>query len=301
MITLEGLVNLIDGELLNSPFISQINGYSSRAKDIKRGSLFICLNEKDIDLAIKKGAYGILIDKYVNVTDEEIAWIKVDNIEKALCKIVKYESLNSKLYFVDEITLDIIKSISKDKEVLTLKGNTIEQTTSILNNLDKEMFSSNEEIKSSFVNVEELKSMDIKILKESLFKTEIVFDSVAYDINLPAVYINEFSKAINFFILNNYSYSLNDIKISRFTINFVSTELNLMDYGSTNQVIITGLKNDEKFFDELNFIIKNGHSNILFINKNNLELLQKENFNFAFLVDVNFEITKKERTIEKLF
>lgn len=301
MITLEGLVNLIDGELLNSPFISQINGYSSRAKDIKRGSLFICLNEKDIDLAIKKGAYGILIDKYVNVTDEEIAWIKVDNIEKALCKIVKYESLNSKLYFVDEITLDIIKSISKDKEVLTLKGNTIEQTTSILNNLDKEMFSSNEEIKSSFVNVEELKSMDIKILKESLFKTEIVFDSVAYDINLPAVYINEFSKAINFFILNNYSYSLNDIKISRFNINFVSTELNLMDYGSTNQVIITGLKNDEKFFDELNFIIKNGHSNILFINKNNLELLQKENFNFAFLVDVNFEITKKERTIEKLF
>ena len=301
MISLEGLINLIDGELLNSPFISQINAYSSEAKKIKRGGLFVCLDEKEIDLAVKKGAYGILVDKYVKVTDEEIAWIKVDNIEKALCKIVQYESLNSKLHFVDEITLDIVKSISKDKEILVLDGDTIKQAILILNNLDKVLFSSNETIKSSFVNVEELSSIDIKILKESLFKTEIMIQESIHKINLPAVYIDEFSKAINFFISNEFLYSLNDIKIRRFNINFVSKNLTLMDYGSTNQVIIKGLKNDKKFFDEINFIIKNAHSNILFINSDNLPLLKTEKFNFAFLVDVNLEITKKEKVIEKLF
>lgn len=300
MIALEGIINLIDGELLNSPFISQINGYSSNPKAVKRGFLFICLNEEDIKLAVKKGAYGILVDKYVNVIDDEIAWIKVDNIQKALLKIVKYESLNINLHFVDDITLDIIKSVSKEKEILVLDGDVINQSILILNNLDKKLFSANKEIESSFVNVERLESMKIEILKESLFKTEIMLKNENYNINLPAVYLDEFSKVMKFFIFNDYAYSLNNIKISRFNITFVSKNLNLMDYGSTNQVVVTGLKNDKKFFDELNFIIKNGHSKIIFVNKDNMELLRKENFNFAFLVDVKLEIVKKEKNTQTL-
>ena len=85
---IDTIVNLVDGELVNSGYISEINQFSNNLKKVKRENLFISNDIEEIKEAIKKGAYGVLFSKDINIIDDEIAWIKVDNIQDALFRLL---------------------------------------------------------------------------------------------------------------------------------------------------------------------------------------------------------------------
>ena len=85
---IDTIVNLVDGELVNSGYISEINQFSNNLKKVKRENLFISNDIEEIKEAIKKGAYGVLFSKDLNIIDDEIAWIKVDNIQDALFRLL---------------------------------------------------------------------------------------------------------------------------------------------------------------------------------------------------------------------
>ena len=68
-----------------------------------------------------------------------------------------------------------------------------------------------------------------------------------------------------------------------------------MAFGESERVVISSLKNDEIFFRELNYIVDNTkYAKTIFINQTNKEDLYKKFFNFAVLVDIEFEVPKKE-------
>ena len=76
---ISSIVDIIDGSLLNSPSIPFIYSIKTNVRKIKEGDLFIAKNSDDIELAIKNGAFAIIIEKNLPIIDNEIAWIKVVN------------------------------------------------------------------------------------------------------------------------------------------------------------------------------------------------------------------------------
>ncbi len=288
---IETLVNLIDGELLNRPFISEVVNFTKNVDDVSRGSCFFAEDKNLIPLAIKNGAYAIITDDYVSITDKEIAWIKVDNFSKVIFKIFKYENLKHQILLADKITLKLIKAMNLDKRVVILKND--DDFLKAINLTDKFLLMDKSK-ENNFANTKEILKSDIDLKQVSLFKSKFKNQ----EINLPFVYKDSFSKAINFFETNDIKYTL-EFEIDRFKPIFVDGLLREVGYGESDRVLITGIENDEIFFDELNYLIENTkHAKSIIVDNNRKELL-KSNFNFAMIV--GFDVSLKETKEKRLF
>lgn len=286
---IETLANLVKGELLNSPFISEVTSFTMDVDEVIRGSCFFVTNSEDIKYAIKNGAYAIVSKNYEKIVDNEIAWIKVDSIEDAILEIFKYESLKEKIYFCNEIEEELIEKMNLNKNVIILKNSN--DLLKALNINNKFLITSNEKYKS-LIKLEELGSKDINLEYVSLFKSKYR----GIEINLPFVYKEFFARVLNFFNRYNLKYTL-EFELDRFKPIFVDYQFNEVEYGSSERVLISGIKNDKFLFDELNFIIdKTKHAKTIIVNENNKDLLKK-GFNFAVLVDTKIELNQKEEKV----
>ncbi|WP_456471139.1 hypothetical protein [Caminibacter sp.] len=289
---IETLVNLIGGELLNSPYISEVVHFTDDVEDVNRGSCFFVKKISDIPQAIKNGAYAIIADKDISILDKEIAWIKVENVKKALFNIFKYENITNQIYFTDEITLSIIKKMNLEKKVIVLKND--EDFFKAINLREKYILTDNKKFKEIFANIVDLKSKNIKLIQKGLFRCEFNQE----EIKIPFVYKNFFAKALNFFDTYDLKYTL-DFEIERFKPVFINALFEEVEFGKSEKVVITGIKNDKFFFDELNYIIENTkYAKTVFINNSNKTLLNKP-FNFAVMVDCEF--TPKIREEKRFF
>ena len=281
---IETLANLVKGELLNSPFISEVTSFTMNISEVSRGSCFFVTNSEDIKYAVKNGAYAIISKNYEKIIDNEIAWIKVNSIKSAILEIFKYESLKEKVYFCNEIEEELLEKMNLNKNVIILKNSN--DLLKALNINNKFLITSKKDYKS-LIRLEELESIDINLEYISLFKSK--YNGV--EINLPFVYKEFFAKVLNFFKRYNLKYTL-EFELNRFKPIFVDYEFNEVDYGSSEKVLISGLKNDEFLFDELNFIIdKTKYAKTIIVNENNKNILKK-GFNFAVLVDTKVELNK---------
>ena len=280
---IETLINLIGGELLNSPYISEVTSFTHLPELAKRGSCFFVKDTADIETAVKNGAYAIISENYEDVIDGEIAWIKVNSIQKSILNIFKYENLKSKIYYCDEITEHIIEKMNLNDDVVVLKD--YKDMLKALNLNQKYLITSDKKISELFSNIEVLLSDEIEIIKLSLFKSKYKNENI----NLPIVYKDEFAKAVAFFESNGLKYTL-DFELDRFKPVFVDYKFRKVDYGESEKVLIFGVKNDSVFFKELNYLIDGTkHAKTVIVNEENKEIL-KDGFNFALLVDFEIEL-----------
>jgi len=289
---IETLVNLIGGELLNSPYISEVTSFTDNKDNVTRGSCFFVKKSEDIKTAVKNGAYAIVSENFENIIDKEIAWIRVDSIKKSVFNIFKYENLNSKVYFSDDITLHIIEKMNLNDNLIIL--NSTANLLKSLNINNKYLLTSNKKFCELFSNVEVLLTKDINLKQQSLFKS--IYNQ--QEIFLPFVYKDEFSKALNFFEKNELKYTL-EFELDRFRPQFIDFQFRKAAFGESERVLILGIKNDKFFFKELNYLIDNTkHAKTIIVNEENKNLL-KSSFNFAMLVDfeIEFTETKEERLL----
>ena len=90
---LHNLVTLVWGRPLTDPAVTAVNDFVTRASKVHRGDLFIARDPKQIDTAVARGAYAILTDADVTPTDTEIAWIRVDSLERAMARLIHFALL----------------------------------------------------------------------------------------------------------------------------------------------------------------------------------------------------------------
>jgi len=284
---IETLVNLVGGELLNSPYISEVTSFTSTPESVTRGACFFVQNSEDIELAIKNGAYAVVSKDYENITDREIAWIKVDDLQKAILDVFKYENLKTEIYTADEVSVGLIKKMNLEERVVVL--DTYKDLLRALNLTNKYLVTSDGELSAFFSNVKHLKPAEIELEMVTLFISRYKSE----EINLPYVYKEEFSKALSFFEENSLKYTL-EFEFERFRPVFVDHNFIKAPYGQTQKVLICGIKNDDIFFKELNYVIQNTkHAKTVIVNEKNKELL-KGDFNFAMLVDFDVEVAEKK-------
>ena len=256
---ISAIVDIVDGELLNSPSISFINNISSDANKVKTSDMFIAKNIEDLKIALQNGAYAVIFEKDFEVIDNEIAFIKVKNLELALLKIVRYKlsTLKIKSYFCTDETFDMLKLYQ--------------------NNHTKPIFLISKNIEKAFKFIDDIKDGDILISKNKKLLESIYPDSKEFEKKLDENSIKNLIKHSLF----ELSFSYKDIYFSKLRLSkiYLNSFLNIYDFFKGN-IDISKLKlysNFKAIFIDKDFQpIESGKSDSFIICQTNKNLIPIE-------------------------
>lgn len=256
---ISSIVDIVDGELLNSPSISFINNISSDANKVKTSDMFIAKNIEDLKIALQNGAYAVIFEKDFEVIDNEIAFIKVKNLELALLKIIRYKlsTLKIKSYFCTDETFDMLKLYQ--------------------NNHTKPIFLISKNIEKTFKFIDDIKDGDILISKNKKLLESIYPDSKEFEKKLDENSIKNLIKHSLF----ELSFSYKDIYFSKLRLSkiYLNSFLNIYDFFKGN-IDISKLKlysNFKAIFIDKDFQpIESGKSDSFIICQTNKNLIPIE-------------------------
>lgn len=256
---ISSIVDIVDGELINSPSISFINNISSDANKVKTSDMFIAKNIEDLKIALQNGAYAVIFEKDFEVIDNEIAFIKVKNLELALLKIVRYKlsTLKIKSYFCTDETFDMLKLYQ--------------------NNHTKPIFLISKNIEKAFKFIDDIKDGDILISKNKKLLESIYPDSKEFEKKLDENSIKNLIKHSLF----ELSFSYKDIYFSKLRLSkiYLNSFLNIYDFFKGN-IDISKLKlysNFKAIFIDKDFQpIESGKSDTFIICQTNKNLIPIE-------------------------
>ncbi len=97
---IEDILNLTEGTLSNTPKVQAIEAATVFPSKVDHGDLFFSSSQEEIDKALENGAYAIVYDNENIVRkDDEIAWIKVSDIQLAAFKLIRYVILKKEASF----------------------------------------------------------------------------------------------------------------------------------------------------------------------------------------------------------
>ena len=115
MIRLASLSELVRGRLLNHPAVSGVERFVFEAARIRRGDCFIdtqgCPHR--VGQAVKGGAYAVISAVSHPCRDQEVGWIEVASMERALSGLSRYLILERSvnLYSADRVVCALVDAL----------------------------------------------------------------------------------------------------------------------------------------------------------------------------------------------
>lgn len=326
---ISSILDIIDGSLLNSPSISFIYSIKTDVLKVKEGDLFITKNLDEIRIAIKNGAFAIITETNTEIIDNEIAWIKVKNIDTSIIKLIRFKLAlkNLEAYYCDKITFDLLKIYSTNlAKHIRLIPDKLESLFKYLDEINDNdiIISCDENILSKiYPNIKNfdttLKNYKVEnLLEHSLFETSFSYENRFFSrLKIPSLYISNFLKIYNFI---NENIDFTKLKsFNNFKPIFIDRNLNLVDFGKSDKFILC--QDNSKLYEKEILYIKekykyaktifistsyNTHlqeeEQILINNLNELKpLLRKYKFNAAYILgfshnDIHDYLLKSENT-----
>ena len=330
---ISSIVDIVDGELLNSPSISFINNISSDANKVKTSDMFIAKNIEDLKIALQNGAYAVIFEKDFEVIDNEIAFIKVKNLELALLKIVRYKlsTLKIESYFCTDETFDMLKLYQNNhtKPIFLISKN-IEKAFKFIDDIKDGdiLISKNKKILESIYPdskdfEKKLDENNIKnLIKHSLFELSFSYKDIYFSkLRLSKIYLNSFLNIYDFFKGN---IDISKLKLySNFKAIFIDKDFQPIESGKSDSFIIcqtnknlipieiTYLKNEFRYAKtifvskyKISFLDEKEHIII-----NNIEdlknILKNLKFNCVYLIGFtnqeSFEFLQNSQKLQALF
>jgi len=315
---ISALTDIVEGKLLNSPSISFITQSHTNIKKVNEGDAFFAQNEIEIQNAIKKGAFAIIVDFEPNISDNEIAWILVDDFLKAVSNVLRYKLLEHKNKFIktNKIFFNLLEIFkTKDLSNVILLHNDLINDFEILNNLESEKLIFGTDLSllnaiSGDVMILGDKQYSIKNLtSHSLFETSFSHKETFFDkIKLPTVYINDLLQQLELF-----EYKLDLKKLNNFNLFkpvFVNKSKQIVPYGQTNRFILASSDDDISNI-EINYLEEHyAYGNIQVLETKYLtedeiyENIKRLNFNALYCkhsnIDQIISILEKNHKIDTL-
>jgi ferrochelatase len=307
---LENLLALTHASLKSEPCISNFENIIFDVNKVNRGDLFIVKNKQEIQEAIKNGAYGVLYESQVNVTDSEIAWIQTENIEDALKKLLRFRLIEKEVtsYSCNEIVLKLAKQCVVDLNCIVVLGDTkhlfstlwhIPNRSTLLFSPainDENLFANNKVAPSSSVN-------KITIMEKTIFETSFIYENVFYERQLISPFFMPYlEELLNIFKSLKIDYKLKKLSSpEHFEAVFTNKNFEIKEFGTSDKVLIFEPNID--FMEvEINYLKSNATwANIIYIIPRNthtkssddtfiyedkdeiLSILKQNKFNFAFI------------------
>ncbi len=307
-------VELSLGELQNTPSISYFNSIVLSLNKVQKGSLFVAKDHTLIPKALELGAYGILYAGEYPVSDRDVAWIKLKDIEHSLNHLFKFCLLNERVVGVllSPIELEIASKIMVSNFVWCLKEG-LEDLFIIegckIAFFDKlewlHLFYKQERLK------EDLKESRLIILNQSFFCSALVYEKQEYEFKMPCIFLEPLKRVIQLCEKLQIEFDLNLLGKKEYPLDhckpfFVNKNLEIAPYGTTARVVVAETSKElfemmlQKALETLSwgkivvFCRKNSAAFFkktnpyFYTTQNNLkEQLKNLAFNFAFIYGIS--------------
>lgn len=320
---IENILALTHGKLVNEPFVKNFEHIVFDVKHVKRGDLFIAFDEDMIDDAILNGAYGIMFDKPTQISDSEIAWIKVDDCEDAIKKLLRFRLIEKDIsvYECNEIVLKLALQVITEPNFIVINGD-IKSIHKQLWNLEDNstlLFCPSMSDKNMFTNIKQLPKTaldSITIMEQTLFETSFIYDNTFYERQLISPFFMPYlEELLHLYKTLKINYRLRKFTpIDHFQAVFTNKNFEIKEFGASDKVLIFE-PNTSLISSEITFLQKNASwANIIYIIPSNvdgfgddkvfvydnlediLNILRFNNFHFALVVGVDKSILSTPRT-----
>lgn len=255
---IENLAQICSGYLLKEPLVKAVTNFTCKSDKVKSGGAFFALEgtKEEIGEALKNGAYAIIHEQNIQIDDNEIAWIKVDSIKKAMIRFMRYlvETNEINGVYLSVLQFDMLSSFKLQFKNALLEDD-IAQAFLTIADLEKQsyIFSKNkellEQISPQFESINE--RADATVLHSySIFKTTFVCaENYFKDFMIPPLFVPNFAAIVTFLEKKSFEFKIDSMeKNGHFEPIFVNTALEARPFGSTHQAII--IETDEKLFEK---------------------------------------------------
>ncbi|MDF1883784.1 hypothetical protein JHD49_07545 [Sulfurimonas sp. SAG-AH-194-C21] len=327
---LENVLALTHAKLLNKPFVSNFTDIVFDVKNVKRGDLFLAFDESKIEDAILNGAYGIVFSKPTQITDSEIAWIKVQSLEDALKRLLRFKLLDKdiKVYETNEIVLKLALQVITEPSFIAISGNILDIAKQLWNIEDSSciLFCPNLSDKDIFTKTIELSNTtykNIDIIEQTLFETSFIYNDVFYERQLISPFFIPYLEILLHLFKNiKVNYRLRKFTpIGHFEAVFTNKRFEIKEFGTSDKVLIFE-KNSTLVESQITFLqsgatwakivyvvphhdtkliekIQNKESLIIYKNKNEiLNSLKEYHFHFALVLGTDKSILEKHLNLQ---
>ena len=269
---IQEIVEIVRGELRSSPSISSVSHFTHQAARVQRGDLFIALephhNPQSIAQAIEAGAYGIIFEGECEMTDSEIAWIRVESLQECLIRLIRYKLLaqnittialnpiqeaiareiitDKRAIFASHTprhTLETLHAIHDESHTYAQKCLDLAKALELLNSDEASLLLTHDEsiLGISFEMLEPCapKESPFLILSHTLFDSTIFYQSLHYRLNLPKMFLNDLAIVLSLCHSRELEHDLSHFKhIAHFKPNFLNAQGRVIEYGQASKVAI---------------------------------------------------------------
>ena len=243
---IEDILNLTEGTLSNTPQVQAIESATVFHSKVEHGDLFFSSDQEEIDKAIENGAYAIVYDND-NITrnDDEIAWIKVTNLQLAAFKLIRYVIIKKEAQFflLSEHELTFLKMIVTHKTTIDFIANDWRKAFEQILNSDGTLYVGTDKelmrlIKPDIQKLE--REVDGYPVFDTLFKTTFKVGGYVYqEKELIPFHLEYLLRVIHFCEANALPYDVEKLRYTKhFTPVFIDAQLNTARAGQSDKVAI---------------------------------------------------------------
>lgn len=240
------MLSLTEGVLQSTPTIHSIESATVYYSKVEHGDLFISSNQQEINQAIKNGAYAIVYDNDSIVKmDEEIAWIKVSDIQLAAFKLIRYVVLKkeSTFHLLSPHEMSFLKMILTHRGNLSFIANDWRKAFEQILNSDHKLFVGDNKALMELIHpgIQGLKKrVDGYIVFDTLFRTTFKVDGFVYqEKELIPFHLEHLLKVISFCHNQELPFSLERLKYTKhFTPIFIDKALYTTQASKSDKVTI---------------------------------------------------------------
>ncbi|MBM0637057.1 hypothetical protein LNU06_02715 [Campylobacter sp. VicNov18] len=297
---ISNLGELLNASLIHKGSILSVEGFAINLNKIKTGFAFFSNNEKEIIQAVQKGAYAIITENTIKISDKEIFYFKVQNLEQALVRLLRFLCEDKKCKFLLFQFYEL--SLCKAFYFNILKGNIFADFETLIQAKKNAVFCYDDEyyLSKLCAYAYKLKQVDFTLLSHSsCFFTTLICENLYFkNLHLPFFYASGFAKIIAFLKEKKQKIIFNLDKMDDFKIYFINNQFKIVPFGSSSQAfIVSDNENTFEFWKEkLKNIkgFKNACKNSLFcdFSYNQLSDLRKiKDFKYCLIFEnyYNFE------------
>ncbi len=284
------ILDIVDGKLLNSPSISFIYSIKTNPHKVKESDLFIVQNEEDINEAIQNGAFALIVDKDIEILDNEIAWIKVDNIEETMKKLIRYLLSNKRLtaFYCNSASYTLFRILKRNNIHTNIKliPTNLSKFFKMIDDLEENdtIICSQQNVLNAIYPVNfnfNTKTYKIdNLIEHSIFETTFSYEERFFSkIKISSLYVTEFLDVYSYLGFNS---DLNRLKkFHNLKPIFVDKLINHTDFGKTDKFLIA--QEDEQLVEkEVAYLNeKYKYAQILFLTT--LEIDDNKNIDYTFI------------------
>ncbi|MBE0496563.1 MAG: hypothetical protein IBX45_09155 [Campylobacterales bacterium] len=256
---LDNLLRLTEGVLLTSPSVSAADGFALEPSSVQRGFAYFAKDRlvSSIEEAVKKGAYAIFTDKEVPISDPEIAWIRVESIEMALIRLMRFEvaSCHHRLVHLSPLEYALMRALSLPKSLCFLTDSLAHSFYTLMQaSAPLCFFSTNRallgKIAPQFTTLPPALHAPQVLERSTLFQSTFTHKERYYGhLPLSSIFISSFAQVVEFLDTLEVEYTPWHLKsIPHFEPLFVDKRLRIHPFGTTRQALI--IESDPALFEQ---------------------------------------------------